>query len=104
MVIMGRGRSYEPETCSGALMSALAKMGNRATSQDLFNQVKKLGHWTDVNIWQEILSHTINLPPSYRVFPAITPAQRFLFLREDGNYEMYDMNWHGRYEQGKRVI
>lgn len=75
MVIMGRGRTYEPETCAGSLMSALAKMGNRATAQSLFEQVKKLGHWTDENIWTEMLSHTINCPPAHHRFPMITPAQ-----------------------------
>jgi len=104
MVIMGKGRSYEPETCSGLLMSALAKLGDRASAQDLFNQVSRSGHWTDAVIWQEMLSHIINLPPSYRIYPAITAEKRFLFLREDGNFERYDINWHGRYEQGKRVI
>ena len=102
MVIMGR--HPEPETCPGALRSALIQMGNRASALSLFEQVKKQGHWTDGNIWQTILSHTVNFPPSYHLYGMVTSAQRFLFLREDGNYELYDPNWHGRYENGKRVV
>ena len=103
-MITGRSRSYEPENCASAIMGALARSGNRAPAQELFDQVKKLGHWTDENIWSEMLSHTINLPPAYHRFAGTTPAQRFLFLREDGNYEMYDPAWHGRYQNGKRVV
>jgi hypothetical protein len=104
MVIMGKGRAYEPETCSGAIRSALARSAGKATAEELFNQVKRAGHWTDDNIWQEMLSHTVNLPPSYHHYAIVTLAQRFLFLREDGNFEMFDPNWHGRYLMGKRIV
>jgi hypothetical protein len=98
------GRSQEPETCPSALRSALVQMGNRASAQALVEQVRKKGHWTDGNIWQTVISHTVNFPPSYHMYSMVTPAQRFLFLREDGNYEMYDRNWHGRYEMGQRIV
>jgi hypothetical protein len=103
MVIMG-GRGQEPETCPNALRKVLVQTGNRTTAQTLFEQVKKLGHWTDAAIWQTILSHTINCPPSYHLYGMVTAAQRFLFLREDGNYEFYDRDWHGHFEMGKRVV
>ncbi len=103
MVIMG-GRSQEPQTCPDALRSALVQMGGRAPAQTLFEQVRKLGHWTDASIWQTMLSHTVNVPPSYHLYGLVTPAQRFLYMREDGNYEMYDRSWHGRYEAGRRII
>ena len=102
MVIMGR--QPEPETCPAALRAALVQMGGRAFAQALFEQVQKRGHWTDGNIWQTILSHTVNYPPSYHLYSMVAPMQRFLFLREDGNFEMYDRNWHGRYEGGRRVV
>jgi hypothetical protein len=102
MVIMG-GRRSEPETCPAALRSALAQMGSRATAETLFEQVRQQRHWTDANIWQTMLSHTVNLPASYRVYGLVAPEERFLFLREDGNYELYDRTWHGRYEMGKRI-
>ena len=103
MVIMG-GRRSEPETCPGALYSTLVKMGSRSSAQALFEQVRRLGHWTDSHIWQSMLAHTVNVPSSHYLFGLVTPDQRFLFLRDDGNYELYDAGWHGRYEKGKRVI
>ncbi len=104
MVIMGKGRTYEPETCAGAIRKALEKSAGRATAEELFNHVQRLGHWTDDSIWQEMMSHTVNLPPSYHHYALVVPAQRFLFLREDGNYELYDPSWHGYYQSGKRTI
>jgi len=103
MVIMG-GRRPEPETCPTALRAALMKIGTRASAQTLFEQVKRLGHWTDSHIWETMFSYSVNIPSSYYLFGLITPGQRFLFLREDGNYELYDPIWHGRYEAGRRVM
>ncbi|MCL2149461.1 MAG: hypothetical protein FWH51_00810 [Dehalococcoidia bacterium] len=103
MVILG-GRRSEPETCPAALHAALVKMGGRASAHTLFEQVERLGHWTKSHIWQTMFAHTVNIPASYHLFGLVTPDQRFIFLREDGNYELYDGNWHGRYEMGKRVI
>jgi len=103
MVIMG-GRRREPETCPSALHAALIKLDNRASAQTLFEQVRRFGHWTDAHIWQTLFSHAVNIPSSYYLYGLVTPEQRFLFLHEDGNYELYNPDWHGRYEMGKRII
>jgi hypothetical protein len=103
MVIMGGTRAYQPETCSGALLAALTGLGNRASARELFAAVEKAGHWTADTIWQAMLAHSINLPAAYRKFPNVTADQKFLFQREDGNYELYAPAWHGRYEQGQRL-
>jgi hypothetical protein len=104
MVIMGRSRKYEPETCAGAVMAAIVSLGNRGTAQELFEQVAKTGHWTDDNIWQVLLSHSINVPAAYHKFPGVSADQKFLLQREDGNYELYNPQWHGLFDQGKRVV
>jgi len=103
MVIMG-GRRSEPETCPAALHAALTKMGSRASAQSLFEYVRRLGHWTDSHIWQTMFAHSVNIPPSYYLHGLVTPDQRFMFLRDDGNYELYDPSWHGKYINGKRVL
>jgi len=103
MVIMG-GRRPEPETCPTAIRAALVSMGTRAPAQALFEHARKLGHWTDSHIWETMISHCINIPASYHIYGLVPPNQRFLLLREDGNYELYAPNWHGRYEMGKRVL
>ena len=104
MVILGRSRKHDPETCSGAVKSAIISLGNRATAQELFGAVAKSGHWTDDNIWQVMLSHSINVPAAFRKFPGVSADQKFLFQREDGNYEIYSPTWHGIFDQGKRVV
>jgi len=104
MVIMGKGRAYEPETCAGELHATLVRFEGRATAEDLFNQIKRRGHWTDDTIWKEMLSHTINSPSSYHHFPMVSAASKFLFQREDGNYELYDSTWHGQFRNGRRVV
>jgi hypothetical protein len=69
MVIMGKERNCKPETCAGALHSVLVKFEGRATADELFSQVKRIGHWTDDTIWKEMLSHIVNSPPSNVAWP-----------------------------------
>ena len=103
MVIMG-GRRPSPRNCPDALRDVLVKMGSRAPAQTLFEQVRIFGHWMDSHIWETMFSYTVNVPASYHLYGLVTPDQRFLFQREDGNYELYDPAWHGKYEMGRRVI
>ena len=100
---MGKGRTCEPETCAWAVHNALVRFEGRATADDLLNRVKRLGHWTDHTIWQEMLSHMVNSPPSYRYFSTVSPPSRF-FQRDDGNYEPYNPIWHDQLQNWKRVV
>ncbi len=43
----------------------------------------------------------VNLPPAYRHWS--NAPERFLFLREDGRYELYDPEKHGVYNNGLRI-
>ncbi|RLE37842.1 hypothetical protein DRJ17_05595 [Candidatus Woesearchaeota archaeon] len=43
----------------------------------------------------------VNLPPAYRHWS--NAPERFLFLREDGRYELYDPEKHGIYSNGLRI-
>ena len=95
------GRGYTPETCTEAIRWALGNLGNRASAEAIFNAVRSKGHWTDETIWSSIENLTVNCPPAYRHSGS---GSRFLFLREDGNYELYQQEWHGRYERGKRIV
>ena len=101
---MSMGKGYKGETCAEAIEKAIHLLGNRASAEDVFAQVRKMGSWTENNIWQELIAHIVNLPPSYKHYYMVPPEKRFLFLREDGNYELYKPEWHGRYEQGKRIV
>ena len=100
---MGQGKGHEGETCAEAMRMAIVALGCRASAQDVFDRVREMGDWTEDNIWQELIAHVVNLPPSYKHYYMVPQGKRFLFLREDGNYELYQTKWHGRYERGQRI-
>jgi len=97
-------KGHKGETCAEATREAIVLLGNRASAEDIFNKVKQMGDWTEDNIWQGLMSFVVNLPPGYRHWQDERHKHKFLFLREDGNYELYNPQWHGRYDQGKRVV
>jgi hypothetical protein len=97
-------KGYKGETCAEATREAIGLLGNRASAEDIFNEVRKMGDWTEDNIWQGLMSFVVNLPPSYRHWQDERHKYKFLFLREDGNYELYNPQWHGKYDQGKRIV
>ncbi len=89
-------------SCREAVKKAILKLGRGpVTAKELFNEVKMMGRWSEDTIWQHLMSLVINLPPAYKHWPNI--PERFLFLREDGRYELYDPNKHGIYIEGTRV-
>jgi len=89
-------------TCREAIKKAIHELeGGPVTARELFNKVKMMGRWSEDTIWQHLMSLVINLPPAYKHWPNI--PERFLFLREDGRYELYDPNKHGTYIEGTRV-
>ena len=100
---MGKGKGYRGETLAEAMRTAISLLGNRASAQNIFDRVKEMGPWTEDNIWQGLMEFVVNLPPSYRHWEGTRPEKRFLFLREDGDYELYQPARHGRYEQGRRI-
>ena len=75
--------------------------GGPVTAEELFEKVRSKGNWSDDTIWQHLMQLVINLPPAYRHWPHA--PERFLFLREDGKYELYDTEKHGTYIEGTRI-
>ncbi len=100
-----RGRHSRPSrrlTCREAVKRAILELGGGpVTAEELFSKVRELGDWSDDTIWQHLMWLVVNLPPAYRHWPR--PVERFLFLREDGKYELYDPEKHGIYHRGTRV-
>ena len=97
-------KGYLGETCAEAIRTVLVRLGNRASAEEIFTQVREMGSWTEDNIWQGLMEFVVNMPPSYRHWQGTHPEKRFLFLREDGDYELYQPARHGRYEQGRRIV
>jgi len=89
-------------TCREAIKQAILELGGGpVTAEELFNRVRSMGDWSDDTIWQHLMWLTVNLPPAYRHWP--NAPERFLFLREDGRYELYNSEKHGIYNNGLRI-
>ena len=89
-------------TCREAIKKAILELGGGpVTAEELFSKVRSMGDWSDDTIWQHLMWLVVNLPPAYRHWP--NAPERFLFLREDGRYELYDPEKHGIYSNGLRI-
>ena len=85
-------KGYQDETCAEAIRAAI-KPGEVITFSGLFGRVKSRGAWRDSTIWQHLMSLVVNLPPARHQWPSSKP---FLFLRGDGQYEVYNPAVHPR--------
>jgi len=97
-----RDRLESRLSCREAIKRAIQELGRGpVTAEELFNRVRGMGDWSDSTIWQHLMCLVVNLPPAYRHWPSI--QERFLFLREDGRYEIYNPKKHGIYIEGTRM-
>ena len=78
------------ETCAEAVRASF-QVGEVLPFSVLFTRTRKRGKWTDATIWQHLMSLVVNLPPARYHWKHTTP---FLFLRPDGQYEIYDERRH----------
>ncbi len=89
-------------TCREAIKKAILELGGGpVTAEELFSKVGSMGDWSNDTIWQHLMWLVVNLPPAYRHWP--NAPERFLFLRENGRYEIYDPEKHGIYSDELRV-
>ncbi len=92
-----------PRDLSGKqIMRDIMENLRTATAEQIFDEMRRRGAViADDTIWQYMMSLVVNLPPAWKHWPQLT--DRFLFLREDGVYELYDEARHGRYDNGRLV-
>jgi len=83
-------RGHQGETCAETIRSIM-KPNQIMSFSELFNQIRQKGSWKDETIWQHLMGLVINLPPARLHWPSFDP---FLFLHEDGRYELYDPKIH----------
>ena len=83
-------KGNQGESCAEAVRSSL-KPGEVATFSELYKRVKQKGNWKDETIWQNLMCHIVNLPPAKYHWKGAVP---FLFLHDDGRYELYDPQKH----------
>ena len=97
---MARGKGYRGETCPEVLQEIVGAHQPLIFS-DLLSMVRRRGTWSDNTIYRQAMKWTINLPPAYLEWPA--SKRRFLFLRPDGLFELYDEAKHGAFRGGTRI-
>ena len=83
-------KGFKGESCSEAIRE-IVKPGEIYSFTELFHQIKEKGDWKDETIWQHLMSVVVNLVPARYRWLSIKP---FLFLRGDGQYELFDSRKH----------
>lgn len=89
---MGKPLGYKGETCAEALKDAI-EPGEVVPYHELFERVRSRGSWKAGAINQHMMSCVVNLPPARRHWKGRKP---FLFLRPDGQYEVFNSKMHPR--------
>lgn len=79
------------QTCAEAIRSCFPAPGVVRSYSDIFVQVRTMGSWTDTTIRRYLMSTVVNLIPARYEWSSTT---KFLFLRPDGQYEMYCSKTH----------
>lgn len=83
-------KGYRGESCAQAIRDSFQK-GEVLSYSQLYLRVKEKGSWKDSTIWQHLMALVVNLPPARYHWKSIEP---FLFLHEDGRYEIYNERKH----------
>jgi len=83
-------KGYQGEMCAESVRNAIER-GEVLTASELLERVRQMGDWKDSTIWQHLMSCVVNLPSARHHWPWRDP---FLFLREDGRYELYNPQVH----------
>ncbi len=87
---------YQGETCAQAVRDSM-RAGEVVSFATLYRRVKAKGAWQDDTILQHLMSCVVNLPAARKRWRSRKP---FLFLRPDGQYELYDPKRHPRVVEG----
>lgn len=78
------------QTCAEAIKACFKQPGEVLSYSKIFSVVKRQGEWKDTTIWRHLMSTVVNLIPARYEWT----NEKFLFLRPDGQYELYDPNKH----------
>jgi hypothetical protein len=84
-------KGYRGQTCAEAIKNCFSNRDTLSASA-LFQMVRAQGDWTEETIWQHSMSFVVNLPPARHHWRQIRSP--FLFLRPDGQYEIYKKGTH----------
>ena len=85
---MTKGR--QGQSCAEAVRACFVGVAGPLSYSQIFAQVKQQGSWKETTIWRHLMSLVVNLVPARYEWT----NDKFLFLRPDGQYEIYDETKH----------
>lgn len=83
-------KGYQGESCAEAVRASI-KPNEVLSFSELRERVIQRGRWKEETVWQHLMGLIVNLPPARRHWENMQP---FLFLRPDGQYEVYNRTQH----------
>ena len=83
-------KGKQGQSCADAIRACFAGLTGLLSYSQIFAQVKQQGSWKDTTIWRHLMSLVVNLIPARYEWN----NDKFLFLRPDGQYEIYDSAKH----------
>jgi hypothetical protein len=83
-------KGNQGQSCADAIKACFVGVTLPLPYSRIFAQVKKQGAWKDTTIWRHLMSTVVNLIPARHEWT----NDKFLFLRPDGQYEIYDEAKH----------
>jgi len=93
-------KGHRGQTCAEAIYEVV-ESDQPAPFEEILEKVRLEGEWTVDTVCQQAMQFVINMPPAYHHWDH--KRDRFLFLRPDGLFELYDESKHGVFDEGTRV-
>lgn len=85
------GKGINNQSCKDAIFACFARQQRALPYSHILTVVRTRGPWTDATIRRSLMSAVENLVPAHHEWPS---RKRFLFLRADGRYELYNHPMH----------
>ena len=83
-------KGYKGQTCSEAIRASI-QYGEVVSFKEFVRRVESRGSWKSHTVWMHFILLIVNLPPARLAWTRMEP---FLFLRPDGQYELWDSAKH----------
>lgn len=84
-------KGYHGQTCAYAIKQCFVHGNQPLSYSQIFPLVKTQGAWKDTSIWRHLMATVVNLIPARLEYPS---TEKFLFLRPDGRYELFNKMVH----------
>ena len=86
-------KGYRGESCSYAIKQCFTHGNQPLSYSQIFSVVRRQGDWTDTIICRHLMSTVVNLISAWYEWAS---TGKFLFLRPDARYELYNESIHPR--------